>query len=105
MQEKIWLEARIKIQQLSNRHLRFPRVTSPTRDRIGDAFIEVQQPIFRCSQRSQIPEGLRPAVNFVRRFRVLFQQCSPILNCEKRKATMPRGIVRRQLSLRLGRAE
>ena len=73
MQEKLWLEARIKIQQLPNSYLRFPRVTSPTRDRTGYAFIEAQQPIFRRSQRSQIPEGLRPAVNFVRRFRVLFQ--------------------------------
>ena len=73
MQEKLWLEARIKIQQLPNRYLRFPRVTSPTRDGIGHAFIEAQQPIFRRGQRSQIPEGLRPAVNFVRRFRVLFQ--------------------------------
>src|SRR6266853_604559 len=71
MQEKLWLEARIKIQQLPNSYLRFPRVTSPTRDRVGYAFIEAEQPIFRRSQRSQIPEGLRPAVNFVRRANIL----------------------------------
>src|SRR5437667_1150803 len=95
MQEKLWLEARIKIQQLPNSYLRFPRVTSPTRDRIGYAFIEAQQPIFRRSQRSQIPEGLRPAINLVRHFRALFQPRPPILDCEQRNAAMPLGIVRR----------
>src|SRR6476646_10584568 len=96
MQEKLWLEARIKIQQLPNSYLRFPRVTSPTRDRIGYAFIQAQQPIFRRSQRSQIPEGLRATVNFVRRFRVLFQQRPSVLNREKRNAAMPRGIFSRR---------
>src|SRR6266403_391488 len=95
MQEKRWLEARIKIQQLPNRYLRLPRVTSPTRNGIGHALIEAQQPIFRRSQRSQIPKGLRPAINLVRRFPVLFQQRPPILDCEKRNAAMSRGIVRR----------
>src|SRR5438309_1837137 len=95
MQEKRWLEARIKIQQLPNRYLRFPRVPSPTRDGIGHGFIEAQQPTFRRGQRSQIPKGLRPAVNLVRHLRLLFQEHPTILNCEKRNAAMPRGIVRR----------
>src|SRR6266478_8580257 len=95
MQEKLWLEARIKIQQLPNRYLRFPRVTSPTRDRVGYAFIEAQQPIFLGCQGRHVPERFRAAVNLVRRFRVLFQERPPILDCEKRNAAMPRGIVRR----------
>jgi hypothetical protein len=96
MQPKEWLDARIKVEQLPDRDLRFPRIISPARDCVGNVIIQIEQTIFGRCQRRQIPKRFCSAVYLVRRLRVLLQQRSPILNREKRNAAMPRRIFRRR---------